>query len=75
MLLSVTPRYIKDQQNKKTVTGDLLAKYKEDIDRPLSAILTLNTIAHTVGAIGVGAMAGDVFGKNFFQRIGYGDEL
>jgi len=70
VLLSVTPRYIKDQQNKGKVTGELLAKYKEDIDRPLSAILTLNTIAHTVGAIGVGAMAGDVFGKNFFSVLG-----
>ena len=70
VLLSVTPRYIKEQQSKKTVTGELLAKYKEDIDRPLSAILTLNTIAHTVGAIGVGAMAGEVFGKNFINVMG-----
>lgn len=70
VLLSVTPRYIKDQQNKGTVTGDLLAIYKEDIDRPLSAILTLNTIAHTVGAIGVGAMAGEVFGTNYFSVLG-----
>jgi CBS domain containing-hemolysin-like protein len=52
------------------VTGELLARYKEDIDRPLSAILTLNTIAHTVGAIGVGAKAGDVFGTNFFSVLG-----
>ena len=70
VLLSVTPRYIKDQQNNGSVTGELLAKYKEDIDRPLSAILTLNTIAHTVGAIGVGAMAGEVFGTNFFSALG-----
>ena len=70
VLLSVTPRYIKDQQHKKTLTGELLAKYKEDIDRPLAAILTLNTIAHTVGAIGVGAMAGKVFGANFFDLFG-----
>jgi CBS domain containing-hemolysin-like protein len=70
VLLSVTPRYIKEQRNKGTVTGELLAKYKEDIDRPLSAILTLNTIAHTVGAIGVGAMAGDVFGTSYFSIWG-----
>ena len=31
-----------------------LVRFKDDIDRPLAAILTLNTIAHTVGAIGVG---------------------
>ena len=44
--------------------GQQLEKYKADIDRPLSAILTLNTIAHIVGAIGVGAQAGHVFGEN-----------
>ena len=70
VLLSVTPRYIKDQQNKGTRTGELLAMYKEDIDRPLSAILTLNTIAHTVGAIGVGAKAGEVFGAHYFSVFG-----
>ncbi len=71
VLLSVTPRYIKQQQTEGTVTGKLLSEYKEDIDRPLSAILTLNTIAHTVGAIGVGAEAGKLFGKNFFNIFGY----
>ena len=44
--------------------GKLLGKYKQDIDKPLSAILSLNTIAHTVGAIGVGAQAGKLFGEN-----------
>jgi len=47
-----------------TALGVQLQEYKKDIDRPLSAILTLNTIAHTVGAIGVGAQAGTVFGNN-----------
>lgn len=37
--------------------GDQLALFKANIDKPLAAILTLNTIAHTVGAIGVGAQA------------------
>lgn len=69
-MLSVTPRYIKNQQSKGTRTGELLALYKEDIDRPLSAILTLNTIAHTAGAIGVGAKAGELFGTNFFSILG-----
>lgn len=62
--MSVTPSYVSGQLRSGTQTGKLLQKYKEDIDRPLSAILTLNTIAHTVGAIGVGAMAGEVFGQN-----------
>ncbi len=42
--------------------GKRLSNYKDDIDRPLSAVLTLNTIAHTVGAIGVGVQAGQLFG-------------
>ena len=42
--------------------GKHLEKMKRDVDRPLSAILTLNTVAHTVGAAGVGAEAAAVFG-------------
>jgi len=49
-------------QNEKPRLGKRLNIYKEDIDRPLSAVLTLNTIAHTVGAIGVGVQAGEIFG-------------
>ena len=42
---------------------------KEKIDKPLSAILTLNTIAHTVGAAGVGAQAVKIFGEPSFGII------
>ena len=35
--------------------------YKKNIDKPLSAILALNTIAHTIGAAGVGAEASKLF--------------
>lgn len=56
-LLSITPAYALAQQEKGGVTGRRLAAFKENIDRPLAAILTLNTIAHTVGAIGVGNQA------------------
>jgi len=64
VLLSITPSYIRSEVQKKSAVGLSLQAYKEDIDRPLSAILTLNTIAHTVGAIGVGAMASEIFGDN-----------
>jgi CBS domain containing-hemolysin-like protein len=70
VLLSVTTPYIKRKVQAGDPAGLLLQKYKADIDRPLSAILTLNTIAHTVGAIGVGAQAGKVFGNNHFQFAG-----
>jgi CBS domain containing-hemolysin-like protein len=41
----------------------VLQGMKHNIDRPLAAILTLNTVAHTVGAAGVGAQAAHVFGN------------
>ena len=62
-------------QTEKPLIGKYLNRFKEDIDRPLSAILTLNTIAHTVGAIGVGVQAGKVFGEHplnlYFFEITY----
>lgn len=64
VLLSITPRFISRAVNEGGSVGRALQEYKQDIDRPLSAILTLNTIAHTVGAIGVGAQAGKLFGAN-----------
>ncbi|MCO6478605.1 MAG: HlyC/CorC family transporter [Phaeodactylibacter sp.] len=64
VLLSVTPSFVEIQNKKGTRSGRLLKQFKDDIDRPLSAILTLNTIAHTLGAIGVGAQAGRMYGDN-----------
>jgi CBS domain containing-hemolysin-like protein len=54
VLLSITPSYAQIQLQKGSRLGHRLQAFKDDIDRPLAAILTLNTIAHTVGAIGVG---------------------
>ena len=62
VVLSITPAYVSLMQKERPVIGNWLSSFKEDIDRPLSAILTLNTIAHTVGAIGVGIHAGKLFG-------------
>ncbi len=64
VLLSNTPSYVGRLQTEKPKIGHILTKMKEDIDRPLSAILTLNTFAHTVGALGVGVQAGELFGTN-----------
>lgn len=64
-LLSVSHSYIAIMERKGGPTGKLLRQYKEDIDRPLSAILSLNTIAHTVGAAGVGAQAQVIFGDAY----------
>jgi CBS domain containing-hemolysin-like protein len=56
-LLSVTPSYVAALEQEGHLIAERLSEYKEDIDRPLAAILSLNTIAHTVGATGAGAQA------------------
>lgn len=61
-LLSFTPSYIKVKKQEGKKFADTLAEFKKDIDRPLIAILTVNTIAHTVGAIMVGVQAEKAFG-------------
>lgn len=70
VLLSVTPAYVSVKQQKGDPVATDLARFKEDIDLPLAAILTLNTIAHTVGAIGVGAQATVVFGSTAIAAFG-----
>jgi len=50
-------------------SGAALVRMKEQIDRPLAAILTLNTISHTVGAAGVGAQAIVVFGDAWVGAV------
>lgn len=63
VILSITPTFIRNQKESNPNLYSSLNEFKDDIDKPLSAILTLNTIAHTVGAIGVGAQAAIVFGS------------
>lgn len=57
VLLSITPSYAHVKLEEGTQVGRLIESFKKNIDRPLAAILTLNTIAHTVGAVGVGEQA------------------
>ena len=70
VLLSVTPSYINTKVQDGSSTGKVIQEFKHDIDRPLSAILTLNTIAHTVGAIGVGIQAGELYGETNVNFLG-----
>ncbi len=63
VILSVTPTYVAALEKKEPRVGALLARFKRDADRPLAAILALNTIANTAGATGVGAQALAVFGR------------
>ncbi len=65
VLLSVTVGYIAVEEGEGKPAGGILRELKEDINQPLAAILTLNTIAHTVGAAGAGAQASVVFGSAY----------
>jgi CBS domain containing-hemolysin-like protein len=68
-LLSITPAEVEIRSQKGTKLGKRLKKFKANIDRPLAAILTLNTVAHTVGAIGVGHQAGVLFGSSILTTF------
>ena len=65
VLLSITPTFInlKKKENKRFAFS--LENLKKDIDQPLIAILTLNTIAHTVGAIMVGVQAKVTYAETY----------
>ena len=56
-LLSFTPTYLKLKSQEGKGFAQKLTRLKKNIDQPLIAILTINTIAHTVGAILVGVQA------------------
>ena len=61
----MSPTYINVLMKKHPTSGKLLNKLKENINRPLAAILSLNTISHTVGAAGVGAVTYDILGTKW----------
>jgi CBS domain containing-hemolysin-like protein len=63
VLLSVTPSFVASLEDTNARVADRLRTLKLRVDRPLAAILSLNTIAHTVGAAGVGAQAQVVWGS------------
>ncbi|MHC4598758.1 MAG: CNNM domain-containing protein [Planctomycetota bacterium] len=63
VILSITRPYIQTLIEKKSRSGKLLRRLKDDIEEPITAILTLNTISHTVGAAVSGAIALKIFGS------------
>ncbi len=62
VLLSITPAFAQQKLQEGGFIGQKLQEFKKNVDRPLSAILTLNTVAHTLGAMGVGAQAAQIWG-------------
>lgn len=65
VLLCCTNGYVALLKKKKPAVGQILFDLKARIDRPLAAILTINTAAHTFGAAGVGAKAVELFGDKW----------
>lgn len=65
VLLSMNKTYISILKKTHPSSALQLEKLKENINRPLAAILFLNTIANTVGAAGVGAMTYNLLGSNW----------
>ena len=62
-LLTITPTAVEAARQRGARWADAMERLKADIDSPLSAILTLNTIAHTMGAAGAGAQYQREFGN------------
>lgn len=65
VLLSITHAYVAVLQDQGDPIGTVLARMRENIDEPIAAILTLNTMSHTIGAAMAGAIALDVFGQQW----------
>ncbi len=69
VLLSIRPSYVAVLEAQKKPSAPIIKRLKDNLDRPLAAILTANTIAHTVGAAGVGAQATFVFGSHYIGVV------
>ena len=69
VLLSTPMSYILMRENQGSKTATLMKQYKNNVDRPVGAILSLNTIAHTIGSAGVGAESIKIFGEQYFGLI------
>lgn len=65
ILLTITPFFIEAKVIEGKKYGIHLRDLKKDIDKPLAAILTLNTFAHTMGAAGVGAQVQIIWGNEY----------
>lgn len=69
VLLSTPQAFLIVKKQQNNTWADKFIHFKKDIDKPLAAILSLNTIAHTIGAAGVGAQAVQVFGESYFGIV------
>ncbi len=68
-LMSTPLSYVTMREEEGYKPATKFRKYKQDTSRPLAAILSLNTIANTIGAAGVGRQATIVFGSAWFGVV------
>ncbi len=71
VLLSVPRSHVAVLVEQGSLAGKRLQRMKDDVDRPLAAILTLNTFAHTLGAAGVGAEAAIIWGEAWVGLVSF----
>ena len=71
-LLSTPISFITMKEESGSKRAIKLKKFKQDIDKPISAILTINTIANTAGAAGIGAIAQEEFGVTWVGWVSAG---
>lgn len=71
ILLSVTPGFVESQFQQRPRRAHVLQYVKTHLDESISAILILNTFAHTMGAAGVGAQAVAVFGPRWETLVAF----
>ena len=69
VLLSTTRGHVAVLESGGSSTASLWVRFKEDPERPLTAILTLNTIAHTVGALGVGTQVESIHEGQYAMAV------
>ena len=65
VLLSISPSYVANLEKEGKSSAADITDVKKNVDRSLAAILTLNTIAHTIGSGGAGAYAAKYFGDQW----------
>jgi CBS domain containing-hemolysin-like protein len=63
VFLSITPGFVAQELKERPNRGKILERLKENSERPISAILTMNTVANTFGSAVIGAMAYEKFGE------------
>ena len=69
VLLSTSVSFLNVKKESGHKSATIFIRLKNDIEKPLSAILSFNTVAHTIGAAGVGAQATKIFGDIYFGII------